>query len=68
MRKFFLGFRAMAGAARTVCGRENAGTCCMNSGVKLSLNQRGNQCWLCWQSTGADCRFYALDFKPTRES
>src|SRR5207244_9273225 len=68
MRKFFLGFRAMAGAARTVCGRENAGTCCMNSGVKLSLNQRGNQCWLCWQSTGADCRFYAPDFKPTRES
>src|SRR4029453_3333087 len=31
MRKFSLGFRAMAGAARTGCGRENAVTCCMNS-------------------------------------
>jgi hypothetical protein len=40
MRKFSLGFRAMAGAARTGCGRENAVTCCMNSGVKFSLNRR----------------------------
>jgi len=37
MRKFSLGFRAMAGAARIVCGRENAVTCCMNSGIKFSL-------------------------------
>jgi hypothetical protein len=39
MRKFSLGFRAMAGAAGTVCGRENAVTCCMNSAPKVSLNR-----------------------------
>ena len=31
---------AVAGAAGTVCGRENAVTCCMNSGAKCSVKQR----------------------------
>jgi hypothetical protein len=35
-----LGFGALAGAAGTVCRRENAGTCCMNSGAKSSVKQR----------------------------
>jgi len=38
MRKFSLGFRAMARAAGTVCGHENAVTCCMNLRPKVSLN------------------------------
>src|SRR5216117_233196 len=37
------GLAAGAGAAGTVCRRENMGTCCMNSGAKFSVKQWENQ-------------------------
>src|SRR5262249_6706139 len=45
-----LRLEAVTGAAGTVCRRENAGTCCMNSRAKSSVKQEENQSALCRRS------------------
>src|SRR5882724_1237993 len=46
------GLDALAGATGTVCRREKPGICCMNSGAKSSVKQRGNQSAL-WPASSA---------------
>src|SRR5438093_761381 len=62
-----LGLEALTGAAGTVCRREKAGTCCINSRAKSSVKQEENQPALCRRSQWHGM-FRARKFRVTREN
>src|SRR5436309_13575197 len=66
IHNFGLAPTAFGGADGTVCRRENAGTCCMNSGAKSSLKKREKQSGLYPDRLGG-CDLGARKFRATRE-